>query len=46
VSCLRRIAYAGPFMMELVPPESRTPEAIRRTIDDAVKVYRRLAEPA
>jgi sugar phosphate isomerase/epimerase len=46
VSCLRRIGYAGPFMMELVPPESRTPEAIRRTIDDAVKVYRRLAGPA
>lgn len=45
-SCLRRIGYTGPFMMELVPPESRTPEAIRGAIDDAVAVYRRLVEPA
>jgi sugar phosphate isomerase/epimerase len=46
VSCLRRTGYAGPFMMELVAPEPRTPEAIRRSIGDAVTVYRRLVEAA
>ncbi len=45
-TCLRRIGYNGPFMMELVPPTPRTPEALHRSIDDAVKVYRRLVEIA
>jgi sugar phosphate isomerase/epimerase len=42
VSCLRRIGYNGPFMMELAPPHPRTPEAVRQSIGEAVQVYQRL----
>jgi sugar phosphate isomerase/epimerase len=45
VSCLRRIGYGGPFMMELAPPHPRTPEAVWQSIGDAVKVYRQLMAP-
>ena len=45
LTCLRRIGYSGPFMMELGPPDPRTPEAVERLAGDAVAVYRRLVEP-
>ncbi|TMI90240.1 MAG: sugar phosphate isomerase/epimerase [Bacillati bacterium ANGP1] len=45
LACLRRIGYGGPFMMELGPPDPRTPEAVQRLVDDAVTVYHRLVEP-
>jgi sugar phosphate isomerase/epimerase len=40
VTGLRGIGYGGPFMMELVPPDPPTDDAIRRAVADAVEVYR------
>ena len=45
LTCLRRIGYAGPFMMELGPPDPPTPDAVQRLASDAVAIYRRLVEP-
>jgi len=45
VPCLRRIGYAGPFMMELVPPDPKTVEDVERLVRDALEVYRRFVRP-
>ena len=45
VDCLRRIGYGGPFMMELGPPSAGTPDAVQRSVEDAVKTYHLLVDP-
>lgn len=43
VETLRLVGYDGPFMMELVPPESCSPNAIRNAVREAIEVHRLLA---
>lgn len=42
VACLRAIGYAGPFMMELAPPNEPTEGRIRETVARGVQAYRTL----
>lgn len=44
VDCLRRVGYAGPFMMEIAPPHPPAEDRVRPAVEAAVGVYRRLME--